>query len=288
MICPARELYRVEPVFRQQMDQFDALIGPSANAADDGLLKQWLTDASTEPMVPARNIRLFALQAGLARLWQSWGIEPDAVMGLGIGQYAAACVAGGMAWDDALRLVIERENVLACIEPSTVGQNGTPVNGSVAASVDDALDQFESLADTMNYFPPDRPLICSLSGTVVPVHRLLGGSYWRRHCEEPTGTETCWQTLSEMQCDAVLQLGPPTSETGWPAPESEAPVWIPAFDPQRNAVATSLDALGALYVQGLDPDFQAMDRPWPRSKISLPTYPFQRKRYWITELHQYA
>ena len=37
---------------------------------------------------------IFAVEMGLARLWQSWGIEPDVVLGHSVGQYAAACVAG--------------------------------------------------------------------------------------------------------------------------------------------------------------------------------------------------
>jgi amino acid adenylation domain-containing protein len=44
----------------------------------------------------------------LARLWQSWGIEPDVVLGHSVGQYAAACVAGVFDIDDGARLVAER------------------------------------------------------------------------------------------------------------------------------------------------------------------------------------
>src|SRR5262249_54589996 len=51
---------------------------------------------------------LFAVEMGLARLWQSWGIEPDVVLGHSVGQYAAACVAGVFSIEDGARLIAQR------------------------------------------------------------------------------------------------------------------------------------------------------------------------------------
>ena len=51
---------------------------------------------------------LFAVELGLARLWQSWGFEPDVVLGHSVGQYSAACVAGVFSLEDGALLVAER------------------------------------------------------------------------------------------------------------------------------------------------------------------------------------
>ena len=98
-------------------------------------------------------------------------------LGAASGSTSAACIAGVMKVEDGLRLVAARQRL-----PSTVAA----VAGGNAVADDSAeeLDAFEELADRIDYFPADRPLICELTGKVVPVHRLLGGSYWRRHCEQ--------------------------------------------------------------------------------------------------------
>ena len=54
------------------------------------------------------QVATFAIEYALAVLWRSWGIEPAAVLGHSLGEYAAACVAGMLSLDDALRLVAER------------------------------------------------------------------------------------------------------------------------------------------------------------------------------------
>src|SRR5262249_25535101 len=95
----ARELFDTEPVFAETVTR-------CADAVNDILPRPLLevlfaTDRETggEAGETLRHTSfaqpaLFAVEMGLARLWKSWGIEPDVVMGHSVGQYAAACVAG--------------------------------------------------------------------------------------------------------------------------------------------------------------------------------------------------
>ena len=54
---------------------------------------------------------VFALQLGLANLWRSWGIVPEAVVGHSIGEVAAACVSGALSFQDAVRVIFHRSRV---------------------------------------------------------------------------------------------------------------------------------------------------------------------------------
>ena len=109
----ARELFDAEPVFADTVKR--------CAEAVDGMLPRPLlevlfdtdSDSGGEAGETLRHTSfaqpaLFAVEMGLARLWQSWGIEPDVVLGHSVGQYAAACVAGVFSLEDGARLMAER------------------------------------------------------------------------------------------------------------------------------------------------------------------------------------
>ena len=103
-----RLLYETSPTFRRTLDECAAAL---AGHLDRGLLDiMFAADAETSPIndtIYAQPVT-FAIEAALAALWRSWGIEPDFVLGHSLGEYAAAYVAGMLPLGDAIRLVAER------------------------------------------------------------------------------------------------------------------------------------------------------------------------------------
>ena len=270
----ARELFTIEPVFREMIDEFDQRLMSHFSQTDQNAfqLQAWLAsdDPASAATIPA-DVRQFVLQAGLAKVWLDWGVEPDAVLGLGVGQYVASCAAGCLCFNDALVLVVERAKVAS----------------SDAESADEELlKKFETFADQFNYYPPNLPLICSLSGEVVPVHRSLGGSYWREHCvAEPMATKSIL-ALGEVDCDFVLNIGAASSAK--PPSREISAKHLQSLIPNQHASVSLLSTLGQLYAAGLNPSFANLGKHWKRNRISLPTYPFQKKRYWITEIDSHV
>ena len=110
----ARGLYDSQAVFREAIDHCDALLQAWRNQSLKEVLFQHANlihhTSWTQPAI-------FAVQMGLAKLLESWGLQPDAVMGHSVGQYAAACVAGIMSWDDGLRLISERGRLIGELPP---------------------------------------------------------------------------------------------------------------------------------------------------------------------------
>ncbi|MFN3647974.1 MAG: SDR family NAD(P)-dependent oxidoreductase [Armatimonadota bacterium] len=104
-----RELYRTQPTFRAALDRCAETLD---RLLDRPLLPLLFDDGAPLEETRCAQPALFALQYALAELWQSWGVEPDAVLGHSVGELAAACRAGGMSLPDALELVAGRARLM--------------------------------------------------------------------------------------------------------------------------------------------------------------------------------
>jgi len=111
----AAELYERRPVFREEIDRCSNLLKPQARYD----LRDWLFPATSSTAEAAEQMRrtsvglpaLFAVEYALARLWMSWGVEPEAMIGHSLGEYVAACLAGVFSLEDALSLVLLRSRL---------------------------------------------------------------------------------------------------------------------------------------------------------------------------------
>jgi acyl transferase domain-containing protein/thioesterase domain-containing protein/acyl carrier protein len=114
-----QQLYNTQPVFRQTLDCCDSIL------RDGGYLRQPLLDLlyrlDGKPLRLDRTAyaqpAIFAVEYALAKMWNSWGIRPDVVMGHSLGEYAAACLAAVFSLEDGLRLVAERGRLMQSTKP---------------------------------------------------------------------------------------------------------------------------------------------------------------------------
>ncbi len=100
-------LYATSPSFRQALDACAEGLAPHMARGLVDVLNDSSESAPINRTMYAQPA-LFAIEYSLAQLWRSWGVEPVAVLGHSLGEYAAACIAGILPLDDALRLVAER------------------------------------------------------------------------------------------------------------------------------------------------------------------------------------
>jgi len=120
-----RELLRREPVFRKVIEACDSAL---RRHVDWSLLEVLTSDAASNRLIDEIDViqpALFAMQAGLAALWRSWGVRPSAVVGHSLGEVAAAYVAGALSLDDAACIISLRSRLMR----RTAGQGAMAVVG---------------------------------------------------------------------------------------------------------------------------------------------------------------
>lgn len=105
-----QELYAWSPVFRQYFDECDAIIKENYKLSVKNLMN---SDDSAWVSNPLEALPyILALEYALFKLWESWGIKPDIVLGMSFGEYGAAVISGIISLKDAVRLIMTRTQLV--------------------------------------------------------------------------------------------------------------------------------------------------------------------------------
>ena len=281
---------------------------------------------------------LFAIEVALARLWQSWGVQPDLVLGHSVGEVAAACVAGVFSLADGLKLIAARGRLMqalpadgamvACMTdevsiqqrvadyPDQVsiaavnGPRSVVISGAtlavetIVAQLNQAgiktkplkvshafhsplmepmLAEFAQIAQTITYHPPTCPLISNLTGHVAD-DTISTPAYWVQHVRAAVRFADSIQTVFAQAVDVLLEIGPQPTLLGLAKlqlPASAEPLCLPSLRAKRDDGQQMLSSLGQLYTRGVEIDWVGFDQDYARQRVALPTYAWQRQRYWL-------
>jgi len=107
--------------------------------------------------------------------------------------------------------------------------------------------------------------------------------YWRRQVREPVRFRSAMETLNRAQHLVFLEVGPGSTLSALGPQSIGQPdrVWLPSLKAGRGEWEQVLDSLSRLYTRGVEVNWRAFDRPYDRRRVALPTYPFERQRYWF-------
>ena len=257
-------LYESEPVVRAVLDRCDAVLRDERGAS---LLAAMFGRAGPDGTVddPAwARPALYALGCALTALWSSVGIRPSVVAGQGAGEIAAAQAAGVFGLEGGLRLV--------------------------------ASDDPPSVLDGVAITPPSIGLVSGATGRLVEYGDGSNGASWLRQAGEPATLLRCADALAELGVEAVIEIGLDaelglTLARAWPASASGAavPVMLASLRSSHNgetdqaAVSDAgfVDAVADAYEAGMPISFAGLFAGETRRRVSLPGYPFQRRRFWL-------
>ncbi|MCC7360824.1 MAG: type I polyketide synthase, partial [Anaerolineales bacterium] len=150
--------------------------------------------------------------------------------------------------------------------------------------LDPVLDPLAQAAAEVDYQPPQLTVIANLTGAPAADGDLITPAYWRRQARAPVLFGPGLQALLAAGFTTFIEIGPQSTllRLGRRLPEAEQALWLPTLDPARDDWTQLLDSLGRLYVAGVAVDWPPFDpADEPRRRLALPTYPFQRERYWF-------
>jgi phthiocerol/phenolphthiocerol synthesis type-I polyketide synthase E len=120
----ARTLYAHETVFRREVDRCAGFLEPHLGLDLRTLLAPPAERraAAEEQLAHTAVVQpvLFTVEFALARLWISWGVRPESLLGHSIGEYVAACLAGTFQLEDALALVALRGRLMQELPPGAM------------------------------------------------------------------------------------------------------------------------------------------------------------------------
>ncbi|MFD0417100.1 type I polyketide synthase [Streptomyces sp. NPDC127108] len=152
--------------------------------------------------------------------------------------------------------------------------------------MDPALDDFRKVAEGLTYQDPKLPVVSNVTGELAETEQLTDPEYWVRHIREAVRFHDGLGALTGFGVSTLLELGPDSVLTAMAHdtltdPAAQAGL-VAAVRKDRPEPDTFLAALAQLHVRGAEVDWTPLyARAEARHRVDLPTYAFQRERYWL-------
>ncbi|WP_052347424.1 hybrid non-ribosomal peptide synthetase/type I polyketide synthase [Planktothrix prolifica] len=150
------------------------------------------------------------------------------------------------------------------------------------------LDSLEQAADQVAYQPLQVPLVDNLTGKILPEGETITARYWRDQAEKPVKFLADIQSLIEQKFNLFLEVSPKPilSRLGQQCCQEKPATWLFSLAPPQQDWQNLLNSLAILYdSQGAKINWEGFDRDYPKNLLALPTYPFQRQRYWLATVN---
>ncbi|QCX80414.1 Erythronolide synthase, modules 3 and 4 [Streptomyces sp. YIM 121038] len=151
--------------------------------------------------------------------------------------------------------------------------------------MDPVLDDFRRVAQQLTYQDPTLPVVSNLTGEPAEPAELKDPEYWVRHVREAVRFHDGLKALAGQGVATLLELGPDAVLTAMAhdtltEPTAQAGL-VAAVRKDRAEPGTFLTALAQLHVRGVEVDWTPLYAgAEARGRVELPTYAFQRRRYW--------
>nr|WP_233478204.1 type I polyketide synthase [Streptomyces mobaraensis] len=142
------------------------------------------------------------------------------------------------------------------------------------------LEDFRTVVAGLSFTEPRIPIVSTVTGLAATAEELTSVEYWVEHVRRPVRFADAITTLTTDGITTFLEIGPDAVLTAMAADHTTA-TCVPLQRRNRPEDREALTALAHLWTHGHPIDWQTLHPATPTSQVDLPTYPFQRRRYWI-------
>ncbi|AFE09968.1 malonyl CoA-acyl carrier protein transacylase [Corallococcus coralloides DSM 2259] len=147
------------------------------------------------------------------------------------------------------------------------------------------LGAFAERLRAVRWSEPTLPWVSNVTGTWITPEQARSPDYWVEHLRRPVRFAQGIRTLMEEPSRALLEVGPGNTLATLARRASPAPSVVVASMRHAQETRTDLEALlgaaGRLWLSGVRLDGTKLYGPEARRRVPLPTYPFERQRYWV-------
>jgi malonyl CoA-acyl carrier protein transacylase len=161
------------------------------------------------------------------------------------------------------------------------------INVSIASHsplMNTMIEEFRKVCNTVKYSNALIPVVSNITGEVT-TDKISNADYWCEHILSGVRFSDSIKACVNFGVDTFIDLGPKPTSIGM-AQETvmDAAInWLPSFKKNFTIWETMFQGLGKMYVSGINPDWNNLDKDFSHKLVSVPHYPFQKQRYWIDE-----
>lgn len=154
------------------------------------------------------------------------------------------------------------------------------------------LPPFLEQLEKIRFHPPQIPFVSNLTGTWITPEEAMSPGYWSRHLRYTVRFSNCVQELIKHSDRIFLEVGPGRTLGTFVRQHSNGPKGRVVLSSMRHPKEERSDSefilstLGQLWLEGVQVDWSGFYKDEHRFRIPLPTYPFERKRYWLEPAEQ--
>jgi acyl transferase domain-containing protein/acyl carrier protein len=157
-----------------------------------------------------------------------------------------------------------------------------------SSMMDPILGEFEARVAQIPRHIPSSPFVSNLTGTWITTEQATDAAYWASHLRSTVRFADSLKTLFASDPGLVLlEVGPGQTLSGLARQHPDRPEGQTALASMRHAQDPASDhaflmhALGRAWLAGVEIDWSAFHAHEKRVRVALPTYPFERERYWV-------